>query len=144
MNWLKKSLFLGLITPSIAFADNLTVIDAWIPIAPPGVMSHAAYLTLENTDKAAKYVVSISAEGYGIAHLHKTEDEDGIATMAMIDQIKISSGKSLTMKPGGLHVMLMRPQEAVEIGDKVSLTLGFADGTSMALTAEVRDRNGGS
>jgi len=65
VNWLKKSLFLGLITPSIAFADNLTVIDAWIPIAPPGVMSHAAYLTLENTDKAAKYVVSISAEGYG-------------------------------------------------------------------------------
>jgi len=144
VNRLKTSLILGVVTPSIAFADDLKVLDAWIPVAPPGVMSHAAYLSLENTDNAAKSVISIKAEGYGMAHLHKTEEKDGIATMAMIDQIKIPNGKSLMMEPGGLHIMLMRPQNPVELGDKVTLTLGFADGTDMELTAEVRDRNGGS
>ncbi len=144
MNWLKTSLFLGLALPSMSFADDLSVIDAWIPVAPPGVMSHAAYLTLENTDDAPKSVVSIKAEGYGMAHLHKTEETDGIATMSMIHQLEIPVGKSLAMAPGGLHIMLMRPQNPLKAGDTVTLTLGFADGSDMELIAEVRARNGSS
>jgi len=133
-----------LLSPASLYAGDLKIIDAWIPAAPPGVMSHAAYLTLENGENKPKSIVSVAADGYMMAHIHGSFETDGIVSMQMIDQLKLTPGATLEMAPGGLHIMLMWPQNPLKLGETVTLTLTFDEATTMVVDAEVRDLNGGS
>jgi copper(I)-binding protein len=55
--------------------------------------------------------------------------------------ITIPAGGSVTLEPGGLHVMLMNLKKPIVSGDKVNFTFAFDDGSEQAfeLTAKVSD-----
>lgn len=129
---------------SIAAADGIKVENAYVPIAPPSAMSHAAYMTLENTGEVMRSLIGVSAKGYGMTHLHESKETDGVAVMSMLHQLDIASGQSVALKPGSFHVMLMRPKGPIALGDSVALTLSFANGEEIAVTATVKERDTGS
>jgi copper(I)-binding protein len=130
-----------LMLPMAAFAEELSISGAWVPIAPPGSRAHAAYFTLHNTGATPRVLVGIAADGYAMTHLHESKETDGVATMSMLHQIEIPAGKALTMKQGRLHIMLMGPDAPVAQGDVVQLVLTFADGETIAVSAEVKSRD---
>ena len=134
----------ALLCASAAMAEDLTVDGAYVPVAPPGVMSHAAYLTLANTGNQSRSLIGVKAEGYGMAHLHKSEVVGGVATMSMLHQLDIAPGQSVELKPGGLHIMLMHPKGASTVGDTVTLTLTFANGDVLPIEAMIEARGNGS
>lgn len=127
-----------------ALAGDLKIENATIPLAPPGTMAHAAFLTLTNEGNATRQLVGVSADGYRMAHIHKSELEGGIATMSAVDLIEIAPGQSVTFEHGGLHIMLMQPRAPMTEGDRVTLTLEFADGSSETAIATVMRRMHGS
>lgn len=127
-----------------AFAEDIKVEGAYVPLAPPGVMAHAAYMSLENTGEAVRSLVGISASGYGMTHLHESKESDGVSVMSMVHQLDIAPGQKVSLKPGSFHVMLMRPKAAVGLGDEVPLVLQFADGKEIAVTATVKKPDAGS
>jgi len=129
---------------SIANADGMKVDDAYIPVAPPGAMSHAAYLTLENDGEVTRSLVSVSAVGYGMAHLHLSQETDGVATMSMVHQLDVAPGQSVILKPGSFHVMLMHPMGTPVVGDSVPLMLRFANGEEISVDAIIKEREFGS
>ena len=49
------------------------------------------------------------------------------------------AGGSVTLQPGGLHVMLIDMQKELAPGDKISLTLTFEKAGPMTVEAEVRE-----
>lgn len=130
----------AMLIPLPAFAEPVMAVDAWVPTAPPNAMAHAAYITLHNQGESPRILMGVSAAGYAMAHLHQSDEIDGVATMTMLHQIEISAGGILTMKPGGLHVMLMAPKAPTAEGDTVQLTLTFANGDVMMIEAEVKPR----
>lgn len=130
--------------PTALFAGDLTVESPMVPLAPPGVMAHAAYFTLSNSGEAPRQLIGVSAEGYAMAHIHKTEVKDDIATMSSVDLIEIAPGQSVAFEQGGLHVMLMRPEGAMAEGDTVALTLEFANGETLPVAAKVMPKMGGT
>lgn len=125
-------------------AESIRIEGAYVPLAPPGVMSHAAYMTLENGGEEKRSLVGVAAVGYAMAHLHKSEHQDGVATMSMIHQLDIDPGQTVSFEPGGLHIMLMRPEGKGELGGEVALTLTFANGEELPVTATIRARDSGS
>lgn len=127
-----------------AAAQDIVINDAYIPLAPPGVMSHAAYLTVANTGDQTRSLVGVTALGYGMAHLHQSTEQDGVAVMSMIHQLDIPAGQSIFMKPGSLHVMLMHPQGKLVAGEVVTLTLHFANGEDLATQARITPYDSGS
>lgn len=131
----------AMLLPFPAIADDLVVVDAWVPAAPPTAMSHAAYVTLHNHGDAARVLTGASADGYKMTHLHESKESDGVATMAMLHQITIPAGGMLMMQPGGLHVMLMGPQNPVAEGESIALTLTFENGDTMMVDALVKQRD---
>ncbi|MEP5153052.1 copper chaperone PCu(A)C [Planktotalea sp.] len=137
---IKLSALALLMLPMAAFADGLSVSEAWVPTAPPGAGAHAAYFTLHNDGAVPRILVGVAADGYAMSHMHESKEADGIATMAMIHQIEIPAGKTLTMAPGGLHVMLMRPDAPLASGDIVQLKLTFVNGETLVVSAEVKSR----
>lgn len=134
---MKRLLAALIITPSFIFADGLTVENPMVPLAPPGAMAHAVFMTLTNTSDASRHLIGVTAEGYHMAHIHMSEVKDGIATMSSIDQLEIAPGQSIAFEPGGLHFMLMRPMEPKAEGSTVTLILEFANGESETVDAIV-------
>lgn len=132
-----------MLLPLPALADGLKIENPMVPLAPPAAKVHAAYMTLTNPGQTTQQVIGIKAEGYAMSHLHKSEIRDGVATMSPIDMIELAPGQTVTLHNGGLHVMLMKPKAAKAEGDKVSLTLEFADGTSQQVTAMVMRQQAG-
>ncbi|KUP91298.1 copper chaperone PCu(A)C [Tritonibacter horizontis] len=135
---------LALLWATSAFAQQLRVEAAYVPLAPPGVMTHAAYMTLANAGTAPLRLVGVTAAGYAMAHLHASAEQDGVATMAMLHQLEIAPGQTIALAPGGLHIMLMHPDRTLQAGDTVELVLSFADGTSQSVTATVGAAGAGS
>ena len=133
-----------LMLPTALTAGEWKIEAPIVPLAPPGVMAHAAYFTLTNTGDAPRQLIGVSAEGYMMAHLHKTEVKDDIATMTLVDLLEIAPGQSIVFEPGGLHIMLMRPQALLEEGGTVELTLEFANGEKLPVMASVTLLTGGS
>lgn len=65
---------------------------------------------------------------------------DGEMAMVMreIDGgLPLPAGETVTLQPGGYHVMLLDIAEPLEAGDEIELTLDFANADDMTLTVEV-------
>lgn len=126
-----------MLLPVAALAQDLTVKDPVVPLAPPGSMAHAAYFTLTNTGDTARHLVGVSSDSYAMSHIHKSAVDNGVATMSAVDMIEIAPGQSVAFEHGGLHVMLMKPKAKLAQGDTVTMTLDFADGSHETVTAVV-------
>lgn len=126
-----------LLLPLPVCADGLRVDNALVPLAPPSAMAHAAYFSVTNPGEATRHLIGVTAEGYGISHIHRSEIVDDIATMSSVEVVVIAPGQTVAFEHGGLHVMLMKPPEPLAAGDTVDLTLEFANGEDMAVSAKV-------
>lgn len=134
---MNRLLVTALLLPTMATAEGLTVDTPWVPLAPPGAMAHVAYMTLGNPSDRPQDIIGVSAEGYGMAHVHLSEVKDDVATMSAVDVLAIGAGQTVTLDHGGLHIMLMRPLAPKAEGDVVAITFAFADGTTQQVNAMV-------
>ncbi len=126
-----------LLSPAFALAADITIANAIVPLAPKSAMAHAAYMELTNTGDTTRSIIGVTAPNYAMAHLHQSQDTNGIATMTTIDQLDIQPGQPLRMEPGGLHVMLIKPAVSLALGDTVIFEVQFASGDTMTVTADV-------
>ncbi|NQD36662.1 copper chaperone PCu(A)C [Permianibacter sp. IMCC34836] len=121
-----------------AEATGITVQDGYVRLPPPGSPA-AAYFTLKNAG-AARALVDADCACAGMTMIHESAEKNGMATMRHVDSAPLPQGGELVLKPGGLHVMMMRLQTPLKLGDSVQLTLKFADGDTLAITLPVQAR----
>jgi copper(I)-binding protein len=117
--------------------DGLQVTEPWIREAPPGASVMAGYMTLSNTSDSAQVIESISSPVFEAVEIHRSWVEDGIARMQPVTHLAIPAGDSISLAPGGYHLMLLRPGQALAAGDEVTLLLHRADGACVSVTAPV-------
>ena len=98
-----------------------------------------AYMSITNNGSDDVTLVSVSAEGVGMAQIHETTvDENDMASMnEMEDGILIPAGETVDLMPGGLHVMLMELENDLVEGETVALTLEFDDETTIELDVPI-------
>jgi len=125
------------VLPALASAGDLTVDHPMVPLAPPGSMAHAAFFTITNTGDTSRSLIGVTAPGYHMAHIHQSEEINGVATMQAMHQVDIAPGQSVTFEHGGLHIMLMHPAAPLAEGAEVPLELKFANGETLFVTATV-------
>ncbi len=95
-------------------------------------------MTLENTSKENRALVAAESTAAGVVELHTHVNEDGVMKMRKIDKIDIPAGETVTLKPGGLHVMLIGLKENLAPGQEVHMNLIFDNGSIEHLIAPVR------
>lgn len=126
-----------------AFAsDKLEVNDPWVREAPPKASILAAYMVLKNESHQARTLDRISSPNFDRVEIHRTEMHGGMAHMAQVSQVMINAQDKVAFEPGGLHVMLIDPKNALKAGDKVQLTLHFTDNSTLDITAPVKKGQG--
>ena len=113
---------------SLLYADDVSFSDAYIPLMPPASKVYAAYMSISNAGEQPRKVVGVSAEGFAMAHIHQSMTTDGIASMHSINELNVAAGKTVSLVPGGIHVMLMNPNAAFVKGDTVLIKFTFANG----------------
>jgi len=117
---------------------GLVIRDAWIREAPPGAETLAAYLVLKNNLDSAVTLAGVSSESFDQVQIHLTTQQDGIARMRMIGELKIEAGQSIALQPGGMHLMLVNPKKALLAGDIVKLVMHFARQPDVEISIPVR------
>ncbi len=102
----------------------------------------AGYFTLANGSDKAVAVAAVAVTGAGMAMLHETMESGGHSTMAEMKDPQVQPGETLTLEPGGKHVMVFDLPEGLKPGGTVEITLTFADGDKLSapLTIEAPGR----
>ncbi len=109
-----------------AFADDgIAIADAWARATPGKAPTGAAYLTLTNSGTAADRLVGASSPVAATTELHEDKEENGIMKMRPVPVLPIAPGQSITLKPGGYHLMLTGLKAPLKQGDSFPLTLTF-------------------
>ena len=117
---------------------DVSVRDAWIREAPPGVTVMAGYMTLQNNTSRSQVLLAASSSGFESAMIHRNVVKDGMTGMVHLSQVELAPNANLIFAPGGYHLMLMKPKRTLRGGDPVVINLEFRSGLVLPVTFEVR------
>jgi len=123
-----------------AEADHVSASQAWIRVLP-GPLPAGAYVTLENDSDQPVALTGASSTVYADVMLHKSSTDGGVSRMSMVDSLDVPAHGKAELAPAGYHLMLMKPDAPVNPGDTVTLTLKFADGSTLATDFIARPAN---
>lgn len=130
--------FIALCVAKAVVAAGLETKDPWVRLAPPTARVNAAYMSLINHSDQTIIITQIDADCCAMTMLHETRQEGDRVTMVHLDELEVPPQSTIHMRPGGLHMMLMRPAQALREGDSVRLTLTLNDGSFHTVLAPVR------
>jgi len=126
-----------------ALAD-VTVTEAWVRGTVPAQTATGAFMKLRSS-KDVK-LVNAASPAANIVEVHEMRMKDNVMSMRAVDDVPVPAGKTVELKPGGYHVMLMELVKPLAKGDKVPITLTFVDDdgkkTRVEVKAEVRAHGG--
>jgi len=86
---------------------EISIGDPYARAVPPGQPNSAVFMSLENRSGADQALVAAESGVSEVVELHTHVAEGGMMRMRRIEKIELPAGQSVTLQPGGLHVMLM-------------------------------------
>lgn len=122
-----------------AFAADIQVTAPWARASAGNVANGAAYLTLHNSGKVDDRLVSASTDMALKAELHTHMMNNGMMEMRPVDGIDVPAGKTVTLQPGSLHVMLMGLKAPLKKGVDFPLTLVFEKAGTVKIDVHIED-----
>jgi len=131
------ALALGAVFAASAWAQNVTVTDAWARATAPGQKSSGAFMKImanENTK-----LVGVSSPVAGVAEIHEMKmDKDVMHMAALSNGLDLPAGKAVELKPGGFHVMLMDLKAPLTKDSTVPMTLTLQDAKGVKSTVVLK------
>ena len=120
-----------------AFAQNVTVTDAWARATVQGQKATGAFMKITAKDNAK--LVGVSSPVAGIAEIHEMKmDKDVMKMAALPNGLDLPAGKAVELKPGSYHVMLMDLKAPLAKDTTVPLTLTLQDAKGVKSTVELK------
>ena len=115
---------LALVHPLSAQQAGVSVEQPWARAALEGG-NGGAFLTLRNAGTAPDRLVSASTPLARVTEIHETVREGEVMRMRPISALEVPAGGSVTLRPGGAHVMMVGLSQPIRAGMTVPLTLTF-------------------
>ena len=106
-------------------AGTIVVTDLWARATPPGAKTAGGYLTITNTGAEPDTLVAVVTGGATRSQVHKMAVVDGVMTMTPVAGVPIAPGASVTLAPGGFHLMFIGLTEPLVEGAEMPITLTF-------------------
>jgi periplasmic copper chaperone A len=118
----------------------IEIIDPWIREAPPTAKALAAFMLIENRSDKPRTLISANCSAFEKVEIHKSFQRDGMMQMEQQHELVIPANGQKRLAPGGYHLMLMRPKQPLKAGDQIDVTLQFANGEKLSITAPVKSQ----
>ena len=121
-------------------AADLMIHNARIRATPPNAAVAAGYLTIQNMGSKTDRLIGISAPFAMKSEIHEMKMEGDVIQMRMISGgLKIPPNGSLTLKPGGRHIMFRKLKEQLKHGEQRSVNLVFERHGEIVVSFKVED-----
>jgi len=122
---------------ALAAGDAVEVKNAWARATVKGQMATGAFMTI--TAKDGSKLVGAASPVAGVAQVHEMKMEGGVMKMAEVKGgLELPAGKTVELKPGGYHVMLMDLKEPLAKDTTVPVTLMFKDAKGVESKVELK------
>lgn len=118
-------------------ASGVTVTKPWARATPGGAKVGGAFFEVSAAKESGDKLLSVKSPVAGVAELHTHSEVDGVMKMRRVDDIPVAAGKTVALKPGGLHVMLMELKQPLKEGETIDLTLVFEKAGEVAVKVPV-------
>ena len=142
LKYLLTSTVLLLTNPAVTAEQEdslaITVIDGYIREMPPGQDVTAAFMTLKNSTLGLCRLTMASSVIAEKTEIHAHFYKDGVMSMRPVDGIDIPSKKSISLKPGGYHLMLFGLKKELKKHAQYEITLNFLGCPALTFNADVR------
>lgn len=117
---------------------NLIIDAVWARPSIGKAGNSAAYMTITNKGDTPDKLIAVANPQVGKAALHTHIRDGDILRMRHVKGgVPVPAHGTVTLKPGGYHVMLMRLKAPVEKGGMLPLTLTFEKAGTVIVQAEV-------
>jgi hypothetical protein len=110
--------------PAETRAGDLVISQPWSRAAGQGGQG-AGYLGIANRGGAPDRLMGASSPAADRVELHTHIREGEVMRMREVPSIELPPGQTVTLQPGGLHLMLVRLAQPLRQGETVPVTLRF-------------------
>jgi len=119
---------------------DLVLDHAWARATPGGAKVGGGYLAIENKGATADKLIGGSSPAAGKIEIHEMAMNQGVMTMRLVkDGLSIPAGQSVTLAPGGYHIMMMELKTPLKKGAKIPITLRFEKAGDVKVTFDIQD-----
>lgn len=117
-------------------SPQVAVSDAWVRATVPGQQGSGGFMKL--TSKTDARLVGVSSPAAGVAEVHEMKMEGDVMRMRALDGgLELPAGKTVELRSGGFHLMLMDLKQTLAAGSKVPVTLTFKDAKGVERKVEM-------
>lgn len=105
---------------------SLKIGHPWARATPPTAPAGGGFLTITNTGTTADRLVSATSAAAGQVQVHEMKMDGNIMRMRELENgLEIPPGATVTLAPGGLHLMMMGLKNPLKENTRVPVTLVF-------------------
>jgi len=98
------------------------------------------FMTVTNNGTESDTFLGGSAGFVEAVEIHEMSMADGIMKMRRLENgLQIAPNETVELKPGGYHLMLIKPSKPMKEGDKHKITLSFKQAGDIEVELEVKD-----
>lgn len=127
-----------------ALSATISVTDAWARATMPGQPVSGAYMNIQSDADAR--LISVSSPLIPQVEVHEMKMDGDVMRMREVKAIDLPKGKTVSLQPGGYHIMLMNLQKPITAGEIIPLALVIESGgkqQTVEVKAEARAATGG-
>lgn len=118
-------------------AGAISVVDPWARASAGMARTGAAYARLVNTGDTEDRLISAASPVAEKVEIHTHIQEGNVLRMREVEAIPLPPGTTVTLEPGGYHLMLMGLERRLEKGERVPGTLVFERAGTVAVEFQV-------
>lgn len=109
-----------------AWAASISVTDAWVRATMPGQKVSGAYMQIRSDVDAR--LVGAASPAVPRVEVHEMKMDGDVMRMREVKAVDLPKGRTVTLEPGGFHIMLLNLQKPIVAGDAIPLTLVVESG----------------
>jgi copper(I)-binding protein len=133
-----------LLAPAPGVHAQVEARGAWVRGTVVGQTTAGAYMELTSDRRAS--LLGAESPAAGSAEIHEMRIEGNVMRMRAVPRLELPPGKTVELRPGGHHMMLVDLKRPLKKGDLVPIRLKveLSDKTvkTIQVLAEVRDLSG--
>ena len=115
---------------------EVTITDAWVRGTVPAQTSTGAFMKMKSTEDVK--VVAAKSPAAKVVEIHEMSMKGGTMEMRAVAALALPAGKTVELRSGGYHVMMMDLAKPLAAGETVPITFTVEGAGGKRTTVEVR------
>jgi periplasmic copper chaperone A len=134
----------GCVVLDTVVLDDLELADPWARVMQPGQQAGGGYIGITNRGEEPDRLVHANTPRAARTEIHTMEIVNDVMTMRPVEGgLEVPAGETLSLEPGGYHIMFIGVADGFQEGEIVPVTFEFERAGRVELEFKVRGMDHG-